>query len=75
MFSTASYWRNGNGREEQTYEFDCKGGKGDTIMLTDTDSGTRGHGISEVKVFGTSFLSKSKILIQFKNINEGVNSQ
>ena len=71
--STAT--RNGNSREEQTYKFDCKGGKGDTIKIIDTDSGTRGHGISEVKVFGTSYLSKSKILIQFKNINVGVNSQ
>ena len=57
------------GQEDQTYEFDCKGGKGDTIKITDTDSGsTHGHGISEVKVFGTSFLSKSIILIKFNNI-------
>ena len=67
--STASDLRNGNSREDQTYEFDCKGGKGDTIKIIDTDSGrTHGHGISEVKVFGTSFLSKSIILIKFNNI-------
>ena len=60
--------RNGNSREDQTYEFDCKGGKGDTIKIMDMDSGGTGHGISEVKVFGTSFLSKSIILIKFNNI-------
>ena len=53
--------RSGKGREDQTYEFDCKGGTGDTIMIMDTDSGASGHGISEVKVFGTPFSSKSII--------------
>ena len=66
--STASDVRTGKGQEDQTYEFDCKGGKGDTIKIMDTDSGNTGHGISEVKVFGTSFLSKSIILIKFNNI-------
>ena len=61
--------RNGKGREDQTYEFDCEGGEGDTIMIMDTDSENTGHGISEVNVFGTSFLSKSIISIKFNNIN------
>ena len=59
--------RNGNSREDQTYEFDCKGGTGDTIMIMDTDSGRNGHGISEVNVFGTPFSSKSIISIKFNN--------
>ena len=74
--STADDVRTGTDQVSQTYEFDCKSGKGDTIEIRDTDAvGNPGHGISEVKVFGTSFPSKSTIIIQFNNINVGVNSQ
>ena len=41
-----------------TYQFDCNGGKGDTIWITDTDVGNVGHGISEVKIFGTAFFGR-----------------
>lgn len=48
--------RSGNNQEEQTYEFDCKGGAGDTIRIRDWDATSVGHGISEVKVYGEPFL-------------------
>ena len=48
----------------QTYEFDCKNGKGDIIEISDTSTGTVGHGISEVKIFGEFFFSKFKLMLK-----------
>ena len=48
----------------QTYEFDCKDGKGDIIEISDTSTGSVGHGISEVKIFGESFFSKFKLMLK-----------
>ena len=39
--------------DAQTYTIDCGGAVGNMIKIEDQDSGNLGHGISEVKVFGT----------------------
>ena len=43
----------------QTYRFECRGGVGDTILIEDTDAVIRGHGISEVKVYGNAYIAVS----------------
>ena len=43
-----------------TYQFHCNGGKGDTILITDTNGVKAGHGISEVHIFGKAFPGKFK---------------
>ena len=38
--------------QTQTYRFNCSGTVGDTILITDTEVGSVGHGISEVNIYG-----------------------
>ncbi|KAL5256528.1 hypothetical protein ACHWQZ_G011691 [Mnemiopsis leidyi] len=48
----------------QTYTIDCGGAVGNMIKIEDQDNGNLGHGISEVKVFGTGLFCQQSLCIQ-----------
>ena len=54
-----------NDPQSQTYTFDCGDAVGDTVVITDTEVGNVGHGISEVNIYGTN---KGKLLKKEKRL-------